>query len=607
MMTASVLTVHAVQPTAVANASQYAALTGTVTSVDVPLDGSQSYDVDGTVKQYAWTLAGSVIATGPTAVVNLPLGTHPITLTVTDNTSLADTDLTVAKVWPGPLYDIFDDAGPAAGWDAGGAPVTLQDSALVLGPTGVYALASWVTTSSWADYTVAAHMTPAATGCVGIAFLLQDRDNYYRLGLQGSTTLILECVTNGVPVLLAEAAVAFSPTQLVHCVVQTGSGRLTVSCDGVNPFGRTITNGLLSAGSVGLLACPPATGVFHDVAVVWPLRPPTVVPVGDSISHGRGTDPQTFSYRYPLWKLFIDKEFPVDFIGTMDGGFNGNPDWDDYKGFPFDLDHEARWGIRPDTVSNYIDGWMATYEVPGDIVLILLGTNGSGDDGAIPRTVESHRWMIQTARKYKPHAVVIIGLAFQEWSPFPAMRQAYRDLAAEMSTPWSPVVTVDHSPGWVSNPNAGGTCTVDWVHPNQKGDLILANNWFPEIARWVPHAVYDPGRPQSPSVEINSGAGTTEDNVVALTLGASNPAPDCMQVSLSSNFVNAFWMTFTNTLEFTLPTDLGEYTVYARFNAGGETSTTASDSIALIPEPGAAAALLGAVWLLARRLLGCTE
>ncbi|MEX0600891.1 MAG: PKD domain-containing protein, partial [Rhodothermales bacterium] len=57
------------------------------------LDGSGSSDVDGDALTYTWTDADdNVLATGATASVLLPVGTHVITLTVDDGNGATDTD-----------------------------------------------------------------------------------------------------------------------------------------------------------------------------------------------------------------------------------------------------------------------------------------------------------------------------------------------------------------------------------------------------------------------------------------------------------------------------------------------------------------------------------
>jgi hypothetical protein len=67
-------------------------------SEQVTLDGSGSSDPDGSITSYVWTRSGSQIATGANPTVLLPLGRHTITLKVTDNSGLTDTDTVVITV-----------------------------------------------------------------------------------------------------------------------------------------------------------------------------------------------------------------------------------------------------------------------------------------------------------------------------------------------------------------------------------------------------------------------------------------------------------------------------------------------------------------------------
>jgi len=65
-------------------------------SEDVELDGSSSYDPDGTIQSYVWTEGAVQLATGVNPTVSLAVGEHVITLKVTDNNGAWDTD-TVKK------------------------------------------------------------------------------------------------------------------------------------------------------------------------------------------------------------------------------------------------------------------------------------------------------------------------------------------------------------------------------------------------------------------------------------------------------------------------------------------------------------------------------
>ncbi|MCG8698488.1 MAG: T9SS type A sorting domain-containing protein [Bacteroidales bacterium] len=67
----------------------------------VKLDGSASDDPDGTIVSYDWTLAGSPVAAGVSPTVDLAVGKHTLTLTVTDNLGATNTDNVVVTVKEG--------------------------------------------------------------------------------------------------------------------------------------------------------------------------------------------------------------------------------------------------------------------------------------------------------------------------------------------------------------------------------------------------------------------------------------------------------------------------------------------------------------------------
>ena len=189
----------------------------------------------------------------------------------------------------------------------------------------------------------------------------------------------------------------------------------------------------------------------------------------------------TYGWRYDFWKMMVDAGRDVDMVGSLNGGFNGDADWPDYQGKAFDRDHEGHWGWPASQIATELPEWIKTYTP--DIAIILLGTNFPGGEGMteaarVAATKKDIADIIATLRTKNPKVAIVIGEPFQDWAFFPALSQAYQDLAKETSTAESPVVTQATKEGWVSDIKSPDTCTVDWVHPNQKGDALIAKAFF---------------------------------------------------------------------------------------------------------------------------------
>ena len=68
----------------------------------VQLDGSGSSDANDSIFSYSWTLDGDVVATGPTPILELPVGTHTITLEVKDEFFATASDVVQVVINPSP-------------------------------------------------------------------------------------------------------------------------------------------------------------------------------------------------------------------------------------------------------------------------------------------------------------------------------------------------------------------------------------------------------------------------------------------------------------------------------------------------------------------------
>ena len=90
-------------PIADAGPSQLAHDTDRDGQVTITLDGSGSFDPDGTIASYVWKRGATPIATGVTAAVTLTPGLHSLTLVVTDNEGATGEDTVAIQVNTPPL------------------------------------------------------------------------------------------------------------------------------------------------------------------------------------------------------------------------------------------------------------------------------------------------------------------------------------------------------------------------------------------------------------------------------------------------------------------------------------------------------------------------
>jgi subtilisin family serine protease len=93
------------RPVAVPKAPPSVVAVAPAASVDVTLDGSQSYDIGGTVVQHRWSEGATLLGVDPVITPTLSFGTHQLTLTVTDDTGNSGSSTVQVKV----LQRLFSD------------------------------------------------------------------------------------------------------------------------------------------------------------------------------------------------------------------------------------------------------------------------------------------------------------------------------------------------------------------------------------------------------------------------------------------------------------------------------------------------------------------
>ncbi len=85
-----------------------------------------------------------------------------------------------------------------------------------------------------------------------------------------------------------------------------------------------------------------------------------IMPLGDSITDGYNVPG---GYRIDLWTHLQNRDWDVDFVGSMSNGPPSLPD----------KNHEGHSGWMISQIAIYIDGWLNTYQP--EHVLLMIGTN----------------------------------------------------------------------------------------------------------------------------------------------------------------------------------------------------------------------------------------
>lgn len=209
-----------------------------------------------------------------------------------------------------------------------------------------------------------------------------------------------------------------------------------------------------------------------------PAAPIRILPLGDSITQGGRADRAEYTYRYPLYFRLQEAGYNVDFIGSLSKGLNSDAIWPDQNGVPFDADHEGHYGWKTAQARDKLIEWMKSYPAPPDIVLIHLGTNDQDAGDFQTAIIQPLQDIISMLREKNPRVAVLVGHLNFNGGAALKIRPLVEQMAKDLNSAESPVVTVNHYEGWHEKPDEAGSDTFDWAHPNPQGQSKMAEKWF---------------------------------------------------------------------------------------------------------------------------------
>lgn len=210
--------------------------------------------------------------------------------------------------------------------------------------------------------------------------------------------------------------------------------------------------------------------------------PLKIMPLGDSITESKeGYN----SYRRALWHNLTSVGCFVDFVGSRKGVSNGHrnspqimPPISD-----FDIDHEGHWDYRADEILEFVPIWTARYKPK--IVLLHLGTNDIFQGQSIESTISDLMLIIESIRIEKPDATILLAKVIpseRNTEDLVTLNKSIETLANSLNNKTSRVLVVDHETGYKQSDNSDG------IHPNENGEIKVADNWFNGIMQVIAEA-----------------------------------------------------------------------------------------------------------------------
>ena len=204
-----------------------------------------------------------------------------------------------------------------------------------------------------------------------------------------------------------------------------------------------------------------------------------IMPLGASRVQGF---PGVFeSYRYKLWKDLVDGAFEFDFVGTNQDLW----EYESYKNFCFDNEHEGRGGWTAAQINANIDTWLKSV---GDVDIVLFSSPGGNDalSGAdFNGIVANINAIIGKIQAHNPNITIIIEQLAPGKSSF--MTDEYKLLFAQMktviaqiasiqTTTTSKVIVVDMATGFTDD------LLADDIHYNKAGAEFIAERYYNKLA-----------------------------------------------------------------------------------------------------------------------------
>ena len=192
----------------------------------------------------------------------------------------------------------------------------------------------------------------------------------------------------------------------------------------------------------------------------------------------------------------IDENIPVDFVGTLNSNFGGNPSFPNYQGQAFDRNHEGHWAWDTEDIlygyvcnevlcpgvpggSGLAGTWLNSYDA--DIALIHLGHNDLFRGWPTSRTITNLGIIIDELRGDNPNVVIFLSNLIPSTRVFgSSINNSLPGLIASKYTAQSPIFLVNNASGFSSTAD-----TWDGIHPNASGEAKMALKFGDALVEYI--------------------------------------------------------------------------------------------------------------------------
>ncbi len=219
-----------------------------------------------------------------------------------------------------------------------------------------------------------------------------------------------------------------------------------------------------------------------------------VICIGDSITQGKVVKDniKELSYRFYLWEKLDSAGYRVDMLGSNSIWFQESRKKmvkipvSRYTAHTFDRDHESYYGLRTGQMVNGgfthdsvkyapLKERLQKMAAP-DYAFVHIGTNDGNNDSL--QTISSLKQIIEELHPRNPRITIFLAKLNTPWVRF--VNHSVKPVTTEFKIkyPKMLIVPVDMASGWVNCPEAPGSMTFDWAHPNPLGQKVMADKWF---------------------------------------------------------------------------------------------------------------------------------